>query len=78
MFSNISEKIMHRVRWLITSAWLLLIASLFYDPISPWLTAPEQKWSPLRVSADTCIQVQGVCLEQKPYANMAMKKRRRR
>ena len=68
MFSNISEKIMHRVRWLITSAWLLLIASLFYDPISPWLTAPEQKWSPLRVSADTCIQVQGVCLEQKPYA----------
>ena len=68
MFSNISEKIMHRVRWLITSAWLLLIASLFYDPISPWLTAPEREWSPLRVSADTCVQVQGVCLEQKPYA----------
>ncbi|ELR97120.1 cyclic nucleotide-binding domain-containing protein [Gloeocapsa sp. PCC 73106] len=59
---------MHRIRWVTTSVWLLLIASLFYDPISPWLTYPGREWSPLRVSPDSCVNVQGVCLKQEPYA----------
>ncbi|WP_181280518.1 4Fe-4S binding protein [Aphanothece hegewaldii] len=53
---------MHTVRWIITSGWLLLIFSLFYDPISANLFT----FSTLNNSA-TCIKVQGICLSQKPY-----------
>lgn len=61
-----SEPKMHRVRWLLTVGWLLLICSLFYDPISPWLTEPHNTLSPFRVDP-ICVAVQGVCLEEKPY-----------
>lgn len=67
MFGKASEQRMHLVRWLLTSGWLLLIFSLFYDPISPWLTDPKTTWSPLRINPDLCVKVQGVCLEEKPY-----------
>ena len=67
MFSKAPERRMHLVRWLLTSGWLLLIFSLFYDPISPWLTDPKTTWSPLRISPSVCVKVQGVCLEEKPY-----------
>ena len=67
MLANVPEKVMHRVRLVLSCGWLLLIFSLFYDPISPWLTSPETNWSPLKLNLDTCIQVQGVCLEEKPY-----------
>ena len=67
MFAKVSEQTMHRVRWAIASGWLLLIFSLFYDPISPWFTQPHNQLSPLRLHPDICVQVQGVCLEQKPY-----------
>jgi len=40
---------MHLTRWVLTCGWLLLIASLFYDPISLHITAPEQLWSPFRI-----------------------------
>lgn len=59
---------MHIVRWILTSAWLLLITSLFFDPLSPWLTEPNNRLSPLRLDPTACIQVQGVCLEERPYA----------
>lgn len=68
MFSRISERAMHNVRWVLTCGWLLLIASLFYDPISPVLTAPEQTWSPFRIRPEECIAVQNNCLELQPYA----------
>jgi hypothetical protein len=68
MFDRVSEKRMHLIRWLTTSGWLLLIASLFYDPISPWLTLPEQLFSPLRIEPTVCVEVQGKCLEERPYA----------
>ncbi|MEP0776830.1 4Fe-4S binding protein [Microcoleus sp. ZQ-A2] len=58
---------MHRVRWVITLAWLLLIASLFYDPISPWLTYPN-RGSLLQIHPEVCVPVQGKCLELHPYA----------
>jgi len=67
MFGKAPERQMHLVRWLLTSGWLLLIFSLFYDPISPWLTYPKTTWSPLRINPNLCVKVQGVCLEEKPY-----------
>ncbi|WP_017326020.1 EF-hand domain-containing protein [Synechococcus sp. PCC 7336] len=82
MFSNVPEKQMHRVRWVLTIAWIVLIVSLFYDPISPWLTDPSNAasplrlylsdpsnpTSPLRIDPDICVRVQGACLEESPYA----------
>ncbi|MGB5897150.1 MAG: 4Fe-4S binding protein [Geitlerinemataceae cyanobacterium] len=68
MSPHVSERFMHRVRWFLTIGWLLLIASLFYDPISPWLTASERSFSPFRLEIETCISVRGQCLEQHPYA----------
>jgi hypothetical protein len=67
MFHQTSEKTMHRVRWILTMGWLILIVSLFYDPISPWLTAPDHFASPLRAKPEVCIQVQNVCLAQDTY-----------
>jgi hypothetical protein len=67
MFAKIPEQQMHRLRWVLTSGWLLLIASLFYDPISPWLTSPTNYISPLRIAPESCVKVQGACLEEVPY-----------
>jgi hypothetical protein len=66
MFSQISERRMHLVRWILTIAWLTIIASLFYDPWTSELTVPDHPWSPLRLT-DTCISVQGNCLVEQPY-----------
>ena len=68
MLAKTPERQMHMVRWLLTCGWLLLIFSLFYDPISPWLTDPNNTLSPLRLAPETCVKVQGVCLEQTSYA----------
>lgn len=68
MFAKTPERQMHVVRWLLTCGWLLLIFSLFYDPISPWLTDPNNTMSPLRLAPEVCVKVQGVCLEQTSYA----------
>ncbi len=67
MFDQIAERRMHFVRWILTASWLLLIASLFYDPLSPWLTQPDNLWSPLRIDPNLCVKVQGVCLVEQPY-----------
>jgi hypothetical protein len=66
MFSQLSERRMHVVRWILTIAWLVIIASLFYDPWTPALTVPDHPWSPLWLT-DTCISVQGTCLVEQPY-----------
>jgi 4Fe-4S binding domain len=68
MFGNVSEQVMHRVRWGVTLCWLLLIVSLFYDPITPALTRSTNLWSPFRIDPQLCIKVQGVCQFQSPYA----------
>ena len=68
MLAKTPERQMHMVRWLLTCGWLLLIFSLFYDPISPWLTDPKNTVSPLRLAPEVCVKVQGVCLEQTSYA----------
>ncbi|MUG95303.1 hypothetical protein F7734_24235 [Scytonema sp. UIC 10036] len=74
MISQVSEKKMHLVRWLLAVGWLTLIFSLFYDPISPWFTDPSNSISPFRLarleSLDSinCVKLQGVCLTQQPYS----------
>jgi hypothetical protein len=68
MVNNISERQMHRVRWLLTVGWLLLITLLIYDPISPWLTEPHNTLSPFREDPNICIKLQRICLEEQPHS----------
>jgi CRP-like cAMP-binding protein len=56
---------MHGVRWLLTAGWLLLIASLLFDPWTARLMEPAHPWSPLRLP-DGCVAVQGRCLSEQP------------
>ncbi len=67
MFEKATERSMHRVRWFMTIGWLLLIFSLFYDPLSAWVTAPESSWSLLRVDPTQCVMIQGECHRDAPY-----------
>lgn len=68
MFNRIPEKHMHAVRWVLTTGWLLLIFSLFYDPISPFFTEPTNLLSPFRVDPGKCmVEIQGECFYEKPY-----------
>ena len=62
MLSQVSEQRMHAFRWLLVIGWLLLILSLFYDPISHHLTDPDNLLSPFRGS-NKCVLVQGECLD---------------
>jgi len=66
MFATIPERQMHWVRWVLTVGWLLIIASLFYDPWTAALTEPGHPWSLLALT-DSCVQVQGQCVVQEPY-----------
>jgi hypothetical protein len=66
LFARLSEQRMHFVRWILTISWLLLLASLVYDPWTSTLTKPNHPWSLLRLP-NTCIQVQGQCLTEQLY-----------
>lgn len=68
MFAEIPERQFHRIRWVLTGGWLLLIISLFYDPISAWITTPTNTLSPLHIDTESCVKVQGTCLVESPYA----------
>jgi pSer/pThr/pTyr-binding forkhead associated (FHA) protein len=70
MISQVSEKKVHLIRWLLAVGWLILIISLFYDPISPWLTDPSHLIIPHLdpTTSSSCIQVQGACLPQQSYS----------
>ncbi|HEY9628235.1 MAG TPA: calcium-binding protein [Coleofasciculaceae cyanobacterium] len=59
---------MHRVRWLLTLGWLVLIASLFYDPITPAFTQPDNFASPFRINLEQCVKIREACLPQEPYS----------
>lgn len=64
--SRVSEIRMHWVRWLLTTAWLLILGSLFFDPFTARFTRADHPWSPLRLP-DTCVEVQGRCLSESAY-----------
>lgn len=68
MLPQLSELQFRRVRWVLTIGWLVLIVSLFYDPISAQLTDSSNIYSPLRLDLDQCVEVQGSCLEEVPYS----------
>jgi len=78
MLNRVSETTMHRVRWLLTLGWLLLIASFFGDPITVLFTQPDNLASPFHVhpelSADpqTCIKIRDGCMPQPPFAMGAL------
>lgn len=72
MLHKVSEKTMHRVRWLLTIGWLLLIASLFYDPITLAWTQPDNLASPFRIKPDQCIKIRETCLPQEPFHMSAL------
>jgi hypothetical protein len=69
---QISEKMARRIRWTLTTGWLLLIGSLFYDPVTAALTQPDRPFSPFHLNPHQCVLVQGQCLPQTPYALGAM------
>ncbi|MEM8777723.1 MAG: 4Fe-4S binding protein, partial [Cyanobacteria bacterium P01_G01_bin.49] len=57
----------NRIQWLMTCSWLLLIFSLFYDPISSWLTLPDNQISPFSIQPENCVNFQNTCIQQTPY-----------
>jgi Cyclic nucleotide-binding domain/FHA domain len=65
---QVSEQRMHSIRWVLTVGWLVMIASLFWDPVSSYLTGPDVFLSPFRFDPNQCVQVQGQCLAQQPYS----------
>ena len=74
MINRVSEQKMHLIRWVLVVGWLLLIFSLFYDPISHHLSDPNNLLSPFRDPViteaslpDRCVRVQGECLTETPY-----------
>ena len=50
MFAKISERHINIVRWGLAVGWLILILSLFYDPISAQLTKPGSFFDPATAS----------------------------
>jgi hypothetical protein len=72
MLNRLSESRMHQIKWLLAVGWTVMIVSLFYDPVTPILTAATTLSSPFRMNPDdACIQVQGVCLPEIPYSMTA-------
>lgn len=74
MINQVSEQKMHLVRWVLVIGWLILIISLFYDPVSYHLSDPNNLSSPfgdriisLANLPSQCVQVQGECLAETPY-----------
>lgn len=74
MISQVSEQKMRLIRWVLVVGWLLLIFSLFYDPISHHLSDPNNLFSPFRDRLiaqaslpEQCVRVQGECLAETPY-----------
>lgn len=67
MFSRIPERTMRWVRIGLLIAWFVLIGSLFWDPITPLLTAPDNLASPFHLHSAPVL-VQGKPLPAEPYA----------
>src|SRR5215831_4846856 len=65
MLTRTPERRMRLVRTGLLIAWLILIASLFWDPLTSALTAPENSSSPFRLGPAP--MVQGKVLAAEPY-----------
>ncbi|MBD2092997.1 hypothetical protein H6F67_24425 [Microcoleus sp. FACHB-1515] len=73
MLNNVSEKTMHRVRWLLAIGWLVLIVSMFYDPITPRFTAPGSG-TPFSLNPEIyldptrCVRIREMCVPEQPFS----------
>jgi hypothetical protein len=65
---QVSERRMHTIRWVLTVSWLVMIFTLFWDPVSIFLTDSENLLSPWHFDPNQCVQVQGNCLVQQPFS----------
>ncbi len=78
MLNRISEKTMHRVRWLLTLGWLTLIASFFFDPLTVFFTQPNNLASPFHLhpeiylDPEKCVKIREVCMPEQPFAMGAL------
>jgi hypothetical protein len=74
MLSKVSEKTMHRVRWILTLGWFVLITSFFYDPVTPVLTLPENVNSPFHLAPsiyldpERCVKIREACIPEQPHS----------
>ena len=66
MFARVAERKMLSVRAILLLGWLVLIASLVWDPFSERLTRPENLASPFRIGK-ALILVQGRAVSVAPY-----------
>ena len=66
MLSRTPERKMRFVRTGLLAAWLLLIVSLLWDPLTAALTAPDNLASPFHLGSASPV-VQGVPLNSNPY-----------
>lgn len=66
MLSSASELKLRYVRAFLLACWLLLIFSLFWDPITHYLTDPANEFSPFAPWLSG-IQIQGKWVDQNPY-----------
>lgn len=67
MLSTVQERKLRVFRGALVAGWLLLIVSLFWDPITPLLTRPDHLDSPFHLTERT-VMVQGVKQEETTYA----------
>ncbi len=62
-----SESSALRARQALAGIWLAVILSLFHDPWSPVLTAPDSPVGPLALEAHHCVTVQNHCTHSHSY-----------
>ncbi len=67
MLSRVGEGKLRVVRGLLVVGWLVLIASLFWDPVTPELTRPDNLASPFHLKGQEVL-AQGKALPEEPYA----------
>jgi hypothetical protein len=73
MLHKISEKKMHVLRWVLAIGWIVLILSMFYDPITTRFTEPDA-WGPFRLNPDIyldparCVQIHSKCIPEQPFS----------
>lgn len=68
MLATAPETTLRAVRALLLLGWLVLLASLFWDPVTPRLTDPSNGASPFRVDDSSVVVIQGEALRSEPYA----------
>lgn len=73
MLNRVSETTMHRIRWVLTIGWLVLIASMFYDPITPAFTIPGSG-TPFSLQPEVyldsarCVKIREQCVPEQPFS----------